>query len=156
MPLPNYDRSMSSPAQSVSEGCSPKMCTGEVNDVGRVTFERWGVVSSHRDGKCRYVSSRRDVKRLRTRHTLRPLARHWSHWPGRLVNRGEGRLFSKRSSPVNGECHRPGMTRNVAEFDARRSRGSRRGGRNQIVVSQPLICTAGRQIPARSSKNRRD
>jgi hypothetical protein len=24
---------------------------------------------------------------LRTRHTMEPLAWHWSHWPGRLVNR---------------------------------------------------------------------
>ena len=27
---------------------------------------------------------------LRTRHTLEPLAWHWSHWPRRLVNRGRG------------------------------------------------------------------
>jgi len=28
----DYDRSMLSPAQSGSEGCSPKMCADEVND----------------------------------------------------------------------------------------------------------------------------
>ena len=34
---------------------------------------------------------------LRTRHTLEPLAWHWSHWSGRLVNRGGKWLFSKAS-----------------------------------------------------------
>jgi len=38
---------------------------------------------------------------LRTRHTLEPLAWHWSHWPGRLVNRFRGKcLFSKGRNPV--------------------------------------------------------
>ena len=35
-------------------------------------------------------------KCLRTRHTLEPLAWHWSHWSGRLVNRVRGKhLFSQ-------------------------------------------------------------
>jgi len=31
-----------------------------------------------------------DSAHLRTRHTSEPLAWHWIHWPGRLVNRGGG------------------------------------------------------------------
>ena len=34
---------------------------------------------------------------LRTRRTLEPSARHWSHWPGRLVNR-EGGVSSEPQS----------------------------------------------------------
>ena len=36
---------------------------------------------------------------LRIRHTLEPLAWHWNHWFGRLVNRGKTWLFSKGSNP---------------------------------------------------------
>ena len=36
---------------------------------------------------------------LGTRRTLEPLALYWSHWPGRLVNRGGGWLFSEGSNP---------------------------------------------------------
>ena len=34
-----------------------------------------------------------DASTEETRHTMEPLAWHWSHWPGRLVNRKES-LFS--------------------------------------------------------------
>ena len=44
---------------------------------------------------------------LRTRHTLEPLAWHWSHWPGRLVNRGGKCLFSKGRNPVPFSRRRP-------------------------------------------------
>ena len=37
---------------------------------------------------------------LRTPQTSEPLVWHWSHWPGRLVNRGRKCLFSKGSNPV--------------------------------------------------------
>ena len=40
------------------------------------------------------------VRALRTRHTLEPLARHWSHWPGRLVNVTRG-----RAQVMEGVCH---------------------------------------------------
>ena len=37
---------------------------------------------------------------LRTRHTLEPLAWHWSQLPGRLVNRGGKWHFSEGSNQV--------------------------------------------------------
>jgi len=38
---------------------------------------------------------------LRTRHTMEPLAWHWSHWPGGLVNRVRGKcLFSVAGEPA--------------------------------------------------------
>ena len=43
---------------------------------------------------------------LRTRHTLEPLSWHWSHWPGRLVNRGCVCLFSKGSNPEPLRCQK--------------------------------------------------
>ena len=63
---------------------------------------------------------------LRTRHTLEPLDCHWSHWPGRLVNRGGGRDLQRCISfkenvppwdPTVALCLRPyGGTRGVGSF----------------------------------------
>ena len=61
---------------------------------------------------------------LRPRHTLEPLAWHWSHWTGRLVNRGGGGLCRKGSNPVVCQVLREGglsieeelLSRNVEHF----------------------------------------
>ena len=49
------------------------------------------------------VSARRQTRRplrdVRTRHTLEPLAWHWSHWSGGLVNRRGKWFFSEGSNP---------------------------------------------------------
>jgi len=39
-------------------------------------------------------------KGWRTRQTLQPLAWHWSHLPGRLVNRGRGGVSLQEKGPV--------------------------------------------------------
>ena len=41
----------------------------------------------------------------RTQHTFEPLAWHWSHWPGRLVNRVRGKcLFRGENDNPRDPC----------------------------------------------------
>jgi len=64
--------------------------------MGRPTVGSYGEIPRGVQERASAVLSVQTLWRsLRTRHTLEPLAWHWSHWPGRLVNQG-GRGFFRR------------------------------------------------------------
>ena len=54
----------------------------------------WSLTKLQREA---WLNVNHELQSLRTRHTLEPLAWHWSHWPDRLVNQGGECLFSQSS-----------------------------------------------------------
>ena len=72
MPTPQDVRSLAPDRLTAAVGCE---------GAGGVTTECYEV-----PGKVlRYKEAHALTVSLRTRHTLEPLAWHWSHWPGKLV-----------------------------------------------------------------------
>ena len=76
-------------------GCRCRMGRGAPGWTYLLQNPTCGLLTPHSGGISfceRYPCTCRWARRgaLRTRHTLEPLAWHWSHWPGRLVNQGGG------------------------------------------------------------------
>jgi hypothetical protein len=55
--------------------------------------------------KQRKLRDERSPPSPESKDSLEPLAWHWSHWSGRLVNRGEGWLSSPRPKPFDRFWH---------------------------------------------------